>query len=358
MFLLLLKTVQKAVPLTNPEHAEDFADFMMEADTDLMMLPSIVDNVPLGAFHKVVRWAFEKQGAYQADGQEGDFEGLPPAVDVYIDDGRNGEYAYLADFWSSTDLVNRNASDGGQDHQVPILGTTNYLYVRVQNRGAETAENVVLKAYHCIPSGGLVWPQDWQAMQTPQINFPGTIPQGVTEYIGPFEWIPTNQGHECLMVTVRADGDETNTESVTNIPHWALIPHDNNIGQRNVAPAPGFSGGDDEFTSAFEVYQFTVKNPFKKDIEVNLEVVLPPFLQTKGWRLDFPQTGSRFTVKNFDRVGVLVKMKMIAGQPFSRQDVINSRDRDIVVRMISEDGLIGGMTYRIDPDLKSYQERP
>ena len=346
-------------PETNPEHAEDYADFLMEADLDTSFLPNSIDSVPLGAFHKVIRWAFEKQGAYQSVGQEGNFEGLPPSVDIYIDDGRNGEYAYLYNFWNSLDLVNRTSADGGQNHQIPILGATNYLYAKVQNRGASLAENIVLKGFHCIPSGGLVWPQDWQAMQTAQINFPGSIAQGVTEYIGPFEWIPTNQGHECLMVTVSANGDEPNTESVLNIPHWALVPHDNNIAQRNVAPVPGFTGGgiDTEFTKAFQIFQFTVKNPYKKDVIVELQIVLPNLLKSKGWRLDFPLTGSRIAINNFDRVGVLVNMKMIPGQPFTRQDVINTHDRDITVNMVAEDGLIGGMTYRIDPDLDTYKER-
>lgn len=361
MFLLLLKSVIRiGEPLMNPNHAEDFADFMIEADTDATDLPNIIDGVPLGAFHKVIRWAFEKQGAYQEDGNEGNSEGLPPAVDLYIDDGRNGEYAFQENFWNSLDIVNRTQNDGGQSHQIPILNSTNYLYVRVQNRGDLPADNIVLKGYHCLPSGGLVWPQDWQAMQTPQINFPGAIAPGATEYIGPFEWVPTNQGHECLLITAQADGDEPNTETVSNIPHWALVPHDNNIAQRNVAPAPGFTGGGGgttEFTDAFQIFQFTVKNPFKKDITVRLEIKLPQILKSRGWQLDFPNTGSRFLVKNFDRQGILVKMSMTSGQPFTRQDVINARDRDITVNMVCDEGIIGGMTYSIDPDLKVYKEQ-
>ena len=47
----------------------------------------------------MIRWAFEKQGLYQ-DAEEpkpNNKEGLPPPVDVYIEDGRHGEYRYQSE---------------------------------------------------------------------------------------------------------------------------------------------------------------------------------------------------------------------------------------------------------------------
>ena len=47
-------------------------------------------------YKKVIRWAFEKQGCYQPAGTPAPFTtaGAPPSVDVYIDDGRGGEYPF------------------------------------------------------------------------------------------------------------------------------------------------------------------------------------------------------------------------------------------------------------------------
>jgi hypothetical protein len=42
----------------------------------------------------MIRWAFEKQGLYQPAGtvMPNSNEDAPPPVDVYIEDGRSGEY--------------------------------------------------------------------------------------------------------------------------------------------------------------------------------------------------------------------------------------------------------------------------
>lgn len=358
MTLLLLKSVRRITPLMNPEEAEDFADLLIESDIDSSFLPNELDGVVLGGAHKVMRWAFEKQGAYQDEENYGNSEGLPPQIDIFIDDTRGGEYPFLEIFWNTTDIINRTQPDGFENHQTPILGVTNFVYVTIRNRGLLPATNINVKGYHCIPSGGMVWPADWQSMQTTEINVQDDLNPGNTLYIGPFSWIPTNQGHECLMMTVKADGDVPNTENISNTPTFFLVPHDNNIGMRNVAPVPGFTGGGIEFIQAFKIYQFTVKNPFRKKIIVNLRVELPEFLKKNGWSLEFPNTGSSLSLDKYDRRGILVKLKIISGQSFSRQDIINSHERDIVAYMDSgDDGVIGGMTYRIDPDLKEYKER-
>ena len=111
---------------------------------------------PGGALHKVVRWAFEQQGLFQPAARPGQGNtvnqvGNPPPVDVFIDDGRNGGYQYQANHWSCQDMWVRRAPDGGLTHEEPVVGTTNYMYVRVQNRGTDTAQNVRVDAYHTQP---------------------------------------------------------------------------------------------------------------------------------------------------------------------------------------------------------------
>jgi zinc metalloprotease ZmpB len=117
----------------------------------------------------VIRWAFEKQGAFRTIGAPVTDEGAPPDVDVYIDDGRQGEYAYLANHWSCTDIWNRRSvGDGGGVHEEPVVGVTNYAYVRIKNRGTQEATDVVVRGFHCLPGIGLTYPDDWEAMTTTQ----------------------------------------------------------------------------------------------------------------------------------------------------------------------------------------------
>lgn len=43
-------------------------------------------------------------------------------------------------------------------------------------------------------------------------------------------------------------------------------------------------------------------------------------------------------------------------QPFSRGEVLSPEDRDITVFMQSDQGIIVGMTYQLDPDIEIYDE--
>jgi zinc metalloprotease ZmpB len=203
-------------------------------------------GVPGGTVHKMIRWTFEKQGLYQPPGAAPPpnvaTAGAPPDVDVYIDDGRGGEYCYLQSFWNTTDIWNRNSPDGGTTHDPPIVGAANYAYVRVKNRGTQTANNVTVSGYHASPATALTWPHDWTAMTTASLAA-GPIPSRGSIVVGPFVWTPQFVGHECMLMIASADGDLPNTDPSTYLPcatgptpHWRLVPFDNNIGQRNVTP--------------------------------------------------------------------------------------------------------------------------
>jgi len=109
-------------------------------------------------------------------------------VDVYVDDGRGGQYPYQPVFWENTDIWNRLAPDGGKAHQTPIFSVTDYGYVRIKNRGTRPANNEVMSGFHCRPSAGLTWPDDWEPMTTASINVPGSVAAGGETIVGPFEW--------------------------------------------------------------------------------------------------------------------------------------------------------------------------
>jgi zinc metalloprotease ZmpB len=105
-----------------------FVSALMDADE---LTPSF-EGHPGGAWHKVIRWSFERQGLYQPAGAPRPVTqpGAPPDVDVYIDDGRRGQYEpYQTTFANTPGVWNRLASDGGTEHQPPLSNATNYLYV-------------------------------------------------------------------------------------------------------------------------------------------------------------------------------------------------------------------------------------
>ncbi|MGA8499350.1 MAG: hypothetical protein WB764_27975 [Xanthobacteraceae bacterium] len=250
----ILSLIIRAVGLLPPaEIAPTFSvDAWVTALINADIGTSVFEDVPGGIVHKLIRWAFEKQGLYQPPGATPSpnvvSAGAPPDVDVYIDDGRGGEYAYLQAFWNNADIWNRNSPDGGTAHDPPIVGVANYAYVRVKNRGTQTADNVAVSGYHADPATGLNWPNDWAAMTTASLPA-GSIVSGGSTIVGPFAWTPQFLGQECMLMIASADGDLPNTDPSTGLPcargptpHWRLVPFDNNIGQRNVAPVAGNAG--------------------------------------------------------------------------------------------------------------------
>jgi hypothetical protein len=353
---LVIRAVGSMTSTTNDPGV--FADALMDADRGV----TDFEGYPGGAFHKVVRWAFEKQGLYAPPDTPNpaspvDAEGDPPDVDVYVDDGRGGEYEYLDRFWTTTDVWNRLNADGGTSHETPVVGQTNNLYVRVQNRGLQTASNVTVRAYHCRPGAGLTWPDDWQATTTASRSA-GSLPSGGSTVVGPFEWTPTNVGHECLLALVDADGDPANDTTVDDpIPHWRFVPFDNNVAQRNVAPVAG-GGGSGALVGSFEERHFWVNNPFDRTVEVDLDVRMPDFLAERGYELRFTSRGgASFSLG--PRADREVVMTLEEGDEFDPGDVRAADSRTVEVRTRVDDLSLGGMTYAVDPELAAPpRERP
>jgi hypothetical protein len=370
-FVLLVMTHGMAsLPLatTTPSTAVSYAQALMNADAGLTTpyvmktLSGDIVSVPGGAIGKVVRWAFEKQGLYQPPGAPTPVAtpGAPPDVDVYIQDAFAGQYDYLQDFWENTSIWNLLAPDPATtpaDHQTPIVGQSNYAYVNVSNRGTQPASNVVVSGYHCRPSAGLLWPDDWQPMTTELIAVAGSIAPGATVLVGPFQWTPSELGHECMLMSVSATGDISNADLASGLPcaigptpHWRLVPFDNNIGQRNVAPVAG-GDGLRGLMASFPPRRFWVNNPYGFEGRVGLEVLLPAWLTKRGWEAAFTNPGgAAFTLPARGSREVLLRLK--PGADFTRADVpAVAMGERIVVRVLTNGIPIGGMSYAIDPGL-------
>jgi zinc metalloprotease ZmpB len=246
-------------PVTKTPRPEIFATALINADIGTRDF----EGYKGGAFHKVIHWSFEKQGLYQPPDSPRPVTtaGAPPNVDVFIDDGRHGEYQFEPVYWDTTDIWNRLAPGmAGGTHQTPVVGQTNFAYVRVRNRGSQQANNVVVRGYSANPSAVLSWPDDWTPMDTPQLDVAGGIPPGGDVVVGPFSWTPRNIGNETMLMEVSADGDFSNIDPRTFFPcatgptqEWQLVPFDNNLGQRNVAPIAGTGPQEDSYAEAMGI---------------------------------------------------------------------------------------------------------
>lgn len=306
-----------------------------------------------GAYKKVLTWAFEKQNLNS---------GNPPSIDVYIDDGRAGEYQYQPVHWATTTIWNRRNADGLDGHEEPALldsggmPAINYAYVTIKNRGTSIANNVIVKGYHCKPLAGVLWPNDLQPMTTAQLSAGTLQPNGTEEKkVGPFEWTPVTNawGHDCMLMIVSATGDPSNVDNFTAgevVEDWRLVPNDNNVGQRNVVLAPG-GGGLQGLMAGLHGKGFWVGNPGRTSATIAGSIVLPPLLAQRGWRIslqELPESGVRLKAHEQR----LVTLNVHAGTPFTKADVAAAAERDIVVTATADGAIIGGMTYRIDPDLE------
>jgi zinc metalloprotease ZmpB len=236
---ILLVAIQALTAATSPSDAAHFASTLMKADRADWPAAGISG----GAYHKVMRWAFEKQGLYQhaAAKRPNNKTGDPPPVDVYIDDGRHGEYQYQSDYWNCRAIWNRRHKDGGTKHEAPIAGATNYAYVKIKNRGFAKATKVVVRGFSGGRSADLAYPRDWQPMKTAQLAAADVPPNSSDEIlVGPFAWAPAQAGRNCMLMVVSSSGDSSNIDNFIArdaMPNWRLVPHDNNIGQRNVTVA-------------------------------------------------------------------------------------------------------------------------
>ena len=338
---------------------EIFVDSLQTAD---LTTPSF-RGIAGGALHKVLRWSFEKQGLFQpgaAPGQGNDVqtEGNPPEVDVYIDDGRGGEYPYLANHWSCRDVWVRRDADGGLNHQQPIVNQTNYAYVRVKNRGTQTAYGVRVDAYHAIPGSGLAFPDDWTPMATATLPASGPIAQGAETIVGPFAFVPTEVGHECLMAIASADGDPANDTTITGtIPESRFVPFDNNVAQRNVNPVlPSVKW----LARYFREHLLVVRNPYREVKVATVQVKLPRFMRRLGWELRVvSEGGTKFEIGQRERRKVLLQIE--PGEELKPETVkraMREGDAEIVVRTLLDGELSGGMSYPLSFDAGGDDDEP
>ncbi|MEM7429017.1 MAG: hypothetical protein AAF441_23260 [Pseudomonadota bacterium] len=236
---LMIHAVGSFTPATNPGSAEAWSDRLQLCDR----ITDLLEGHPGGAVHKVVRWAFELQGAYQPATAPSPVvtRGAPPRFDIYINDGRNGEYDFTLDWCHTKDIWNRICPDGYPAHQPPIPGIENHVYVMVRNRGTEKTFGGSVRAFHkrddgccdcCDDCAELTWPDDFKPMITERLAFPPIAP-GDYAMIGPFVWKPKRG--DCILMSAEVRGDRSNISLIApgqSLLTRRLVPFDNNLALR------------------------------------------------------------------------------------------------------------------------------
>ncbi|MCC6790451.1 MAG: hypothetical protein IT336_02135 [Thermomicrobiales bacterium] len=359
MTYLILRSVGDLTPMTNPNSALTWCNKLMAND----LLDWTSEGLSGGAYNKVIRWAFEEQGLFQPAGAPTPVTsaGAPPAVDVYIDDGRGGEYPYQPVHWNNGSIWNRNAPDGLTTHQSAIQGVINFAYVRVKNRGTTAATNVLVKGYHSMPGAGLTWPNDFAQMYPAAGHTAASIPANSAGdvVLGPFEWVPNVNayGHDCVLMIASVAGDPSNIDNFLpgeTIEEWRLVPNDNNIGQRNVQLVPG-GGGKEGLLLGLNRHVFIAGNTFKRRARMQLQVELPTLLQKNGWQVRFQGIqGDQFVLAPGEKREIVIDL--VPGLDFTADQVQSLDNRDVVVTLLGNGMTIGGMTYRLDPAMKAPPE--
>jgi zinc metalloprotease ZmpB len=339
---LILRAIGQLTPGTNPGDAQLWCEELQEADLENW----ISEGLSGGAYNKVIRWAFEKQGSYG---------GQPPAVDVYIDDGRGGEYPFQQVHWANQSMWNRQANDGLPGHQNAVSGATNFFFVTINNRGTSPSGPVTVRGYHCLPGAGLTWPNDFTAMSPATgITVPGIAAGGAGVVVGPFEWVPNENvhGHDCALMIASTDGDPSNVVHFTgteSVQEWRLVPNDNNVGQRNVSILPG-GGGPESLVASLSDAVFVAGNNLARPARMHLRATLPGPLADRGWSLDLGAEGPEFRLASGKKR--TVQLQLIPGEPFSTEDLRVANDRSIELRLFADDTELGGVRYTLDPDLE------
>ncbi len=237
---LIFDAVASLTPFAQPDNAEEFADVVMDSDLGTTEF----EAQPGGVVHKVIRWAFEQQGSYQPDGAPATVRtpGAPPAVDVFIDDGRSGEYTPTGALVMDTgDVWLRSTADSGTGHQQPKNGEKSFVYLRVGNRGSDVARDVSVRLFSTENTIAPVWPGDWTPVGTTTV---GNVAGQSESVVGPLEWTPSGTGDRGLLASVSADGDASNLDVVTGSVATARLAHcDNNVAFRKVTVAASSGGG-------------------------------------------------------------------------------------------------------------------
>jgi hypothetical protein len=151
-----------------------------------------------------------------------------------------------------------------------------------------------------------------------------------------------------MFFSVSAKGDPSNIDGAITgpIPEWRLVPHDNNIGQRNVHPVLSLLANVN-----WEKLPFWIRNRGRTPVRVGVSVKLPDWLGKLGWKFSVPQItpGQGLPVLKPEQM-LKVNLAAAKGKPFDDKTLAKETDHDIVLTVLQDGIPVGGMTFRIGSD--------
>jgi len=228
------RQVENGVPVTcEIEHAgatvyteAHASDVIQPAHWAMLDFPAYTPTA-LGTYTLTCRSALSDDERPDNDVTSRTLTVVPQRPDVWTKDNLddNGDEPSSGSFYYSPDIWVRHEADSGLDHQDPIAGITNTVYVRLRNRGEGTATGTV-DVYWIGPSLGVHCGR-WAYIGT--ITFSDLLPGEVRIVSVP--WVPTHTGHTCLRTVIDANGDPYD-RGLECAPQWTS--YDNNVSWRNV----------------------------------------------------------------------------------------------------------------------------
>jgi hypothetical protein len=179
-----------------------------------------------GCLHKVVRWAFERQGLFATACPNKNVEGpgLPPAVDLWVMDRRpnakDGGYEQVTLEWPRMQPEPDWFADPREGVWEDASGN---IHVIVRNRGTRDATDVAVRAWLAPAGPG---PLQWHPLGDHRL---ATVPSGGC---APACIAPSGEKHylladkHYLLVEVSASEDASNLDERTRLPCAARKPPD------------------------------------------------------------------------------------------------------------------------------------
>ena len=175
-------------------------------------------------------------------------------------------------------------------------------------------------------------------MDTPSLPVANILPgAGKGEVVGPFPWTPTEVGHECVLVIVECANDRAITQDLLatdHVRHSDLVPFDNNIAQRNLAPTTA---------KGKMALGFYINNPDTevRNVELHFESSLP-----EGWRWRTNLVNTRAI-----RLGPLERrwVELIIEQAEGQEVTQFEKAHALTITGTINDRVIGGMTFYVAP---------
>ena len=171
--------------------------------------------------------------------------------DTWSDTGDEPDPAQLGQpMWESPYIWVRLASDlplltHQHQHENPVKGQQNFIYVKVHNGGAATSGTLEVRVVNATT--GLSWPGTWTSVTAAPV--PVSLAARTTQIVE-VPWTPSAAGHFCLVARWVSAGDPMTTPEGSDIE--VNVRGNNNIVWRNMNLVD-LAGAKSSSESSFEV---------------------------------------------------------------------------------------------------------